>query len=359
MEQGSIIPEDELRPVVRGSALLLPALLCGAVVALGLATWWAKKLEAPSRVADWIPTISLPAPSSSAAHRLFLFHCESARSLTTLLEAAWSLPVPDGLAPNLAPVRLPPDMDELDLERKKEVFFRAVLPHVLVANRRIRDERARLVVLGERLRAGQVPTGEEEAFLADLAERYRIGMERDEAGARPEALIEELLHRVDVVPPSLALAQAAIESAWGGSRFAKLGNSLFGQWVFSADKGMAPLLRDEGANYSVARFVDLAEAVDAYVRNLNSFWAYEEFRTLRRGMREAGEPLDPHALAEGLLLYSIRREEYVEEVRRVVRDNRLHRFESRRLARISEAVWNEVLAERGEVPAFHWVELDE
>jgi Bax protein len=290
---------------------------------------------------------------------LFLFDSPPSRQLTRLLDAAWSVPGMEGLVPNLAPVRLPPDMDELDLEHKKEAFFRSVLPHVLAANRRIRAERARLLALGERLGRGEATAREDDAFVRELAERYRIDTPETEPGAPPEELIEELLRRVDVVPPSLALAQAAIESAWGGSRFAKLGNSLFGQWVFSADKGIAPLLRDEGANYSVARFVDLAEAVDAYVRNLNSFWAYEEFRILRRGMREVGEALDPHALADGLILYSIRREEYVDEVRKVARDNRLHRFEGKRLAPVPEAVWSEILAEQGAATSFRWVELDD
>lgn len=357
MKQGPT-PEDDLRPAVRTSGTVVPAVLCGAIVVLGILTWWGKRPEGPDRRVVWVPSLSRPAAPPAPAG-LFLFESPPARQLAGLLDAAWSVPGTEGFVPNLAPVRLPPDMDELDLETKKEAFFRSVLPHVMVANRRIRAERARLLALGERLGRGEPTAQEDDAFVWELAERYRIDTQEPEPGAPTEELIEELLRRVDVVPPSLALAQAAIESAWGGSRFAKLGNSLFGQWVFSADKGIAPLLRDEGANYSVARFVDLAEAVDAYVRNLNNLWAYEEFRTLRRGMREAGEALDPHALAEGLLLYSMRREEYVDEVRKVVRDNRLHRFEGRRLARVPEAVWSEILAEQGAATAFRWVELDD
>lgn len=357
MEQGSS-PEDDLRPAVRTPGMIVPAVLCGAIVVLGALAWWGKGSEMRDRTAAWVPSLSRPAAPPAPAG-LVLFGSPPARQLTRLLDAAWSVPGVEDLVPNLAPVRLPHDMDELDLESKKEVFFRSVLPHVLVANRRIRAERARLLALAERLGKGEATAQEDGAFVRELAERYRIDAPEGDSGAPTEELIDELLRRVDVVPPSLALAQAAIESAWGGSRFAKLGNSLFGQWVFSADKGMAPLLRDEGANYSVARFVDLAEAVDAYVRNLNSFWAYEEFRNLRRGMRQAGEALDPHALADGLLLYSIRREEYVDEVRKVVRDNRLHRFEGKRLAPVPEAVWSEILAQQGLPISFRWVELED
>lgn len=357
MEPGPL-PEDDPRPPARTPGTIVPALLCGAIVALGVLSWWGKRPEAPDRGPQWVPSLSRPA-APPAPVGLLLFDSPPARQLTRLLDAAWSVPGIEGLVPNLAPVRLPPDMDELDLESKKEVFFRSVLPHILAANRRIRAERARLMALAERLGSGDAAAWEDSAFVRDLAERYRINPPQTEPPPAIEALIEELLHRVDVVPPSLALAQAALESAWGGSRFAKLGNSLFGQWVFSSDKGITPLLRDEGANYSVARFVDLSEAVDAYVRNLNSFWAYQEFRTLRRGMRLAGEALDPHALADGLLLYSIRREEYVDEVRKVVRDNRLHRFEGKRLAPLPEAVWSELLAVHGEVASFRWVNLDD
>ncbi len=352
--------ESEFEPASRLSAAVVPAILCAAIVAFGLTTI-SGRARAPGADSwvDRVASLSLPSPRIPAV-RLFLFDPPSAQELARLLEAAWSTPGTEGAVPNLAPARLPEDMDGLDTDAKKDAFFRSVLPHVLAANRRIRAERARLRELRETLIAGKRLGHEGAAFVAELAAAYRVDLEE---GASPDlgptALVETLWERVDVVPPSLALAQAAIESAWGASRFARLGNSLFGQWVFAADRGIAPLLREEGANYSVARFVDLAQAVEAYVRNLNSFWAYEEFRALRRGMRETGGVLDPYALAEGLRLYSVRRGEYVDEVRQVMRNNRLARLDGRRLTRVPEAVWNVVLAEAGEVPSFRTVHVPE
>lgn len=348
--------EEDLRPAAPASGFLLPIVLCGAIVAAGLSTLGSRE-QLPW--VERVSSLSISSPTRPPSH-LLTFEPTSARNLAVLLDAAWSTPAAQDAVPNLAPLRLPPDMDELDRDAKKEVFLRAVLPHLLAVNRRIRADRSRLRQIREDLLSGRELTPEQDAFVSRMAERYRVDLEGAEAAARAStALLEELWTRADVVPPSLGLAQAAIESAWGGSRFARLGNSLFGQWVFSADKGMAPLLRDEGANYSVARFVDLGEAVEAYLRNLNTFWAYEEFRALRKGMRESGLALDSHALAEGLLLYSVRRDEYVAEVRSVLRDNRLDRFDGRRLAQLPDSVWNTILADLDEAPFFRSVYLPE
>jgi Bax protein len=260
-----------------------------------------------------------------------------------ILDLAWSRPGGEAAAPNLAPRKFPKDMDDLETRRRKRVFLRGLLPHVLAANRQARHDRDRLeAALEARNGAAGTLGGDEQRLLRELAERYRVEVgpeDLDREGS--EALIHELLRRVDVIPPSLALAQAAVESAWGSSRFAGAGSSVFGQWVFSATAGIAPLLRPDGANYSVARFEGLAEAVRAYFRNLNTFWAYADFRNLRRGMRERGRPLDGLVLAGGLERYSVRRGEYVEELRRVIRGNSLARFDGRRMAAASHAEWRE------------------
>ncbi len=230
--------------------------------------------------------------------------------------------------PALAPRRFPADMDELSVAERKEVFFRSLLPHVLAHNDRITGERTRLLELSAHTANGAELGEADHRFLGGLADRYRLG----EEFAHPGEQVQVLLRRVDVVPPSIALAQAAIESAWGTSRFSRLGNNLFGQWVFDRDRGIAPLERPENANYSLARFQSLGAAVDAYLRNLNGFSAYSEFRRLRLQMRVAGEALDPYLLVEGLSNYSTRRGEYVREVLSVIRSNDLTRYDQARLA---------------------------
>ena len=258
-------------------------------------------------------------------HRVRPLPADTALELLDRLDLVWD--VTEDRVPALAPNRFPADMDELPVADRKEVFFRSLLPHVLAHNDRITGERARLLELSARAANGAELGEVDHAFLGGLADRYRLG----EEFAHPEEQVQVLLRRVDVVPPSIALAQAAIESAWGTSRFTRLGNNLFGQWVFDRDRGIAPLERPDDANYSLARFQSLGAAVDAYLRNLNGFSAYREFRRLRQQMRVAGEALDPYLLVEGLINYSTRRDEYVREVRAVIRSNDLTRYDQARL----------------------------
>ena len=279
-----------------------------------------------------LPFVTGPVPhmahrQTPLLHRVRPLPANTAVELLGRLDRAWAA-AGNGV-PWLAPSRFPADLDQLSVADRKEVFFRSLLPHVLDHNDRITEDRAQLVALSARASNGAELGEADHLFLGALADRYRLG----EEVAHLEEQMQVLLGKVDVVPPSIALAQAAIESAWGTSRFARLGNNLFGQWVFDRDQGIAPLQRPVGANYSLARFHGLGEAVDAYLRNLNGFYAYGEFRRLRRQMRVADEPLDPYRLAEGLINYSTRRDEYVREVRSVIRSNDLTRYDRARLAR--------------------------
>ena len=109
--------------------------------------------------------------------------------------------------------------------------------------------------------------------------------------------VQELLNRMDVVPPSLALAQAAEESGWGTSRFARQGNALFGQYTYNAKPGIVPAQRDADRRHRVRSHDNLLAAVRAYVHNLNSHWAYEDFRRKRSRLRRAGETISGYVLA--------------------------------------------------------------
>ncbi len=252
--------------------------------------------------------------------------------LVRFLDAVWEKFGDEGLAPAVAPQRIPPGMARVPSEDRKRAFVRAVLPYVLAENEAILKDRRALLSVRERLEAGGRLSEMEVLHLLRLAREYRVDVGPEDLPAGAGEVVRELLRRVDVVPPALALAQAALESAWGSSRFVVEGNALFGQWVFSSTKGMAPRRRPEGANYAVAAFGGLDEAVRGYMRNLNTLWAYEALREVRASFRRRGLPLDPCRLAEGLLLYSTRREEYVTEVVQVIRHNRLERYDGLRLA---------------------------
>jgi len=130
---------------------------------------------------------------------------------------------------------------------------------------------------------------------------------------------------VDAVPTSIILAQGALESSWGSSRFAREGNSVFGMWTWKS-KGLVPARRDEGKTHKVRAYDNILDSVRAYHLNLNRLDPYDQFRQLRR------QTDDPLILAEGLSLYSERGEEYVEEIRNIILANDLQKYDSCRLS---------------------------
>jgi Bax protein len=132
-----------------------------------------------------------------------------------------------------------------------------------------------------------------------------------------------LLKRVDTIPVSLALAQAANESAWGTSRFALEGNNLFGQWCYDEGCGLVPNRRRANASHEVQSFESIEAAVRAYFMNINTHDRYQGFRDLRFQMRSKEGELDPFALAWGLDGYSERGEAYVDEVQTIILQNDL------------------------------------
>lgn len=156
-------------------------------------------------------------------------------------------------------------------------------------------------------------------WLDALGREYAL----DPAAMSTRELVNELLARVDRVPVSLGLAQAAKESGWGTSRFAAAGNALFGQRCFQAGCGMVPGARVAGARHEVRTFPSAADAAAGYVRNLNTHPDYRALRALRARLREAGRPVTGYALARTLAGYSERGDDYIQEIRQMIRINDL------------------------------------
>ena len=126
-----------------------------------------------------------------------------------------------------------------------------------------------------------------------------------------------------MIPNSLALVQAANESAWGTSRFARDANNYFGQWCFTRGCGLIPANRIEGAHHEVQRFSSPKESVASYLNNLNTHNAYAQLRSIRSNAVKNGEPITGYLLAAGLGKYSERGEAYIEEIRTMIRVNHL------------------------------------
>lgn len=200
-----------------------------------------------------------------------------------------------------------------DIKQKKKDFFQFLLPLIRQANQQIKKERAYLLSLDQLDKLAMVDVIE----LEHLMQRYEVD------GPITEDTRTSLLQRINTIPASLVLAQAANESAWGTSRFAKEGNNLFGQWCYSKGCGLIPKRRGHGQVHEVAKFDSVADSIASYMRNLNTQVAYEDLRRLR-----ASRPnISGHDLAQGLLKYSTRREAYVHEIQLMIRQNKLGRFD--------------------------------
>lgn len=214
--------------------------------------------------------------------------------------------------------RLPDFSAYDDVGEMKRAFFSHLAPAIRAENRRVLDQRQRLLDIVEDYETGAGIGWLDRRWLKNLAEEYALEWDEQD----PRLTLELLRRRVDMVPLPLALVQAATESGWGRSRFAAEGNNLFGQWCYTPGCGLIPANRSKGAQHEVAAFDSVRDAVASYLRNLNTHDAYLPLRRLRQQQREAGQIPRAETLIDGLIRYSERREDYVEEIRTVLRTNR-------------------------------------
>jgi len=234
----------------------------------------------------------------------------------------------------VVPVPLPPQLISADLSelysikntrKKKQRFFALLRPLIVLENNYILQQRSWLKALNvmslskESLERQTVAERgllqEQRSLLMQLARDYRI-----DSSSVTEAY-QALLSRVNVIPIELVLVQAANESAWGKSRFARQGNNLFGQWCFSVGCGMVPARRPEGERYEVATFSSVQLSIRAYLHNLNTFSAYGSLRQQRAELEKKGEVVTGILLANSLQQYSQRGQAYVTELQHMIRIN--------------------------------------
>jgi Bax protein len=217
-------------------------------------------------------------------------------------------------------IRKLPDFSEIkDVTEKKNSFFETLYPAIEQENKQIlkvRDAIANLqAVPFESLAENQL------SWISDTSKYFRI---KDEEVT--EETLAKLMQRVDIVPPSLALTQAAIESGWGSSRFSREGNNIFGQWCFTKGCGMVPSSRDSDKAHEVSEFSSINAAVRSYIRNLNSGNAYQKLRAERAKLRNADKEITGIALAKTLDKYSEEGEVYIAKLTKFINQNKLQRF---------------------------------
>jgi Bax protein len=228
-----------------------------------------------------------------------------------------------GRVPRVLVTQLPADLASIEtVDRRKAAFAQALLPLILIVDETIAGQRRELVRLRDLRAAGLPLSDRQDAWLTDLARQYAVA----------DRGIDKLLLKVDVIPPSLALAQAIEESGWGTSYFARNGNALFGQRAWGdAAPGLAPDVQRPGDNFKVRSFPWVLDAVRAYIQNLNSHPAYAELRRVRAQMRSRGETPDGYTLAGALTSYSERGADYINTIRFLMRENDLAAFDRAKL----------------------------
>ena len=201
-------------------------------------------------------------------------------------------------------------------KKRKELFLQIVLPLVLQENNNIRLDRKRLFSIINKSNN----TNLEKKWLDKKYKQYGI----------PSKDLSTLKIRMDEIPVSLALAQAAKETGWGTSRFAQEGNALFGQWTWSGE-GLKPKDSDKNEGHKVMKFNILQASVRAYQRNLNTHKTYREFRLARAQLRDEGRELDSIILSQYLDEYAETGKEYVKILKKIIEQNNLKDFDKAKL----------------------------
>lgn len=228
-------------------------------------------------------------------------------------------PEPDQDAEEIGQVAALPDFASIkDVKQRKRRFFEFMQPLIEAENTKVREQRLQILRLHNAFKDGRDLSAHDREWLQELCKEYQV----PSADLRPEETFARLLMHVDVVPLELALVQAANESAWGRSRFARRWNNIFGERCLEEGCGIVPDRRPPGATYKVAIFDSPTHSVRSYIDNLNSHPAYHRFRVLRYEKRLAGERPDGYTLILGLRKYSDTGMDYVRGLRTMMRQNK-------------------------------------
>ena len=219
---------------------------------------------------------------------------------------------------------LPNEMKKIEnTKKRKNLFIQIILPLVIEENNRIKLDRKKLFTILNK----NHNSNSENKWLNQKFKQYGV-INKD---------VSTLKMRMDEIPISLAIAQAAKETGWGTSRFALEGNALFGQWTFS-DNGIKPLNADSNKSHKVMKFQVLQASVRAYFRNLNTHSSYRDFRKFRAAARDNNEILNSLILADYLNEYAATGIEYTKILKKIIEQNSLTDFDDVKLLPNSELI---------------------
>lgn len=217
----------------------------------------------------------------------------------------------DSLVPTIFTENIFLSLKEIKVKEKKSLFIRILLPSILKSNNDILKEREFILSVKQKERF----TRKEKRKLKKIVKKYSGNIDN----------LDELLQRVDIVPPSLAIAQAITESGWGTSRYAIQGNALFGHHV--SKKDTSDFIKSQNSNVKMKAFNTITEAVEAYMHNINSTRAYRSLRKYRAELRSKNKQITGKDLATHLTKYSIKGVEYTVAIKNMIRQQKLARFD--------------------------------
>ena len=224
-------------------------------------------------------------------------------------------------------VNLVTNLSETDfqhLNEQKQQFVKTVLPLIINENQKILSNRKDLMVLLSNLSENNSLNNYELNKLRKISKKYKIKFDNE----HKMEIIDRLLLRVEMIPNSIVLAQAAIESGWGSSRFAQEYNALFGEYTYDNTKGVVPLQRENGETHLIKSFNSYKNSVASYFNNINSHYAYEDFREIRNIMRVRNNFSNVNLLVERLSTYA-EDENYIRTIKQVIKTNNFNIFDQK------------------------------
>ena len=208
-----------------------------------------------------------------------------------------------------------------NFSNKKIKFIKTVLPIIAFENHKILLERKKLLNIKKFLLLEKTLNNEDLIYLKKISKKYKISS----INKHKIDLINELLFNVNIIPNSIVLAQAANESGWGKSRFAREYNALFGQYTYDENNGVVPFEREEGKKHLIKHFISIDKSVESYFKNINSHYAYKKFRKLRSQINDLNNDLNIKILTQTLDVYA-EDELYVDTINKIIDTNNFNQF---------------------------------
>ena len=209
-----------------------------------------------------------------------------------------------------------------NFSQKKIVFIETLLPIIILENKKILNERKKIIQIKRYLQAENTLIQGDIVYLNQIAKKYQI----QSNNKHKIDLLDELLILVDIIPNSIVLAQAVNESGWGTSRFAKEYNALFGQYTYDEGEGIIPRGREEGEKHLIRNFSSFEKSVESYFKNLNTHYAYKKFRKIRSQINKKDLLANIKLLTQTLDVYA-EDEFYVDTINLIIDSNKFNQFD--------------------------------